>query len=90
MAAKKSAPLFKSAKDLQNFIIWARSQGVLKLQVGEVQVEFAHASLPDVATSATLAALQAQIPQEQDTRTPEQRAIDQKKADDELLFWSTQ
>ena len=40
--------LFKTKQELQEFLEWAKSKGVFKITVGDLQVEFFHDMLRDI------------------------------------------
>lgn len=73
--------LFKSIQDVKSFLLWAKAEGVLHLEIDGVTAQFHPAALANVGGPSM------DEPQT-DLRTPEQRKIDEQKEYDDLLFHS--
>lgn len=76
--------MFKDVSEVKEFIIWARSQKIQALKVGEVEVHFGTAALIDTETLMQDARAELEAP----TLTDEQiKAL--KKEELDLLFHSS-
>lgn len=83
MANKKTTPLFGSLDDLKAFILWARQNGLTSIEAAGIKATFNPGyGQPDIAAPQTAAQ------EVEDKRTPEQKALDAQREENELLFWS--
>jgi len=77
--------MFKTERDLRQFILWAKSVGVQQVSVGKVVVVFS----PYAAASAAISGLEAPTtPDNLPELTEEQRLAAIKAEEDEILFHS--
>jgi len=77
---KDIKPMFKDIKALKEFLLWAKTEGIQALEIGEVKVQFTALALP-VNQEPKVAPIS-------DTRTPQQIALDRQKEEDDILFHS--
>lgn len=86
MAVKSKAvpekPLFASIKDIKQFLLWARTEGALSIEVAGVKAVFnpnfgAQGETPQMGLELVA-----------DSRTPEQIEADLKKEEEAILFHS--
>ncbi len=80
MTNKIEKPLIKDIKALKELLLWAKTEGILSLEVNGVKAIFTPSALPQNQEQFA--------PTLVDTRTPEQIAVDRQREEDEILFHS--
>ncbi len=82
MATKPApAPLIKDIKALKELLLWCKAEGVQSIEAAGVKATFSvYAMAAQGGPDLTIAP--------PDTRTPEQRKLDQAREDEEILMWS--
>lgn len=72
--------MFKSPKELKNFIIWAKNNKIKRVKVGDIEVEI-----------SDLAFIEDQLPLGSQINTPvsPSQGEQDEKEEQELLYWSS-
>ncbi len=84
--------MFKTVKQLQDFILWAKAQKIREVHVGKIVVVFSEFALAEAMADSTLDDLHAPKPKTEERNTSKtilDEPGDEPDNDEELLFHSS-